>query len=88
MIRALIFIKQNDIQNATVELNKCSSIREKVFNYIEAAQWLILYHDHLQSIGLSEGVKLCLDHAKQFAIKTQNFILKNEIEKRQHKESK
>jgi len=67
MCKALFYIKNNKVEKARSELNECFSIRKKVLGHGEAAQWLILYAEHLRSKHIDEGVELCLNYARKFS---------------------
>ena len=84
MAKALVFLKHHNTIKAKHELDCCSLIRDKAYAHYEAAKWLILYAIHLRSHGFKEGAKLCLEYADEFAFKTQNQHLQNQV-KQQHR---
>jgi len=79
MVKALVFFKHTDIVKAKYELDCCSSIQDRTCTYCKAVQWLILYAAHLRLHGFREGAKLCLEYAEEFALKTQNHYLQNQV---------
>ena len=86
LVRALVLLKRRANEEAKNELKQCLSIRERIYGHGEAAQWLLLYADHLKSQTLNEGAKICLEYAEVFASKARDVRLQDEVKKRQQKE--
>jgi hypothetical protein len=42
---------------------------------------LVLYADHLKQHGFQEGAAMCLEYAEEFASKTQNQVLQNQVKR-------
>jgi tetratricopeptide (TPR) repeat protein len=80
-VRALISLLYHDIAKARYELDCCSSIQNKISAYCKAVQWLVLYADHLKQHGFQEGAAMCLEYAEEFASKTQNQVLQNQVKR-------
>jgi tetratricopeptide (TPR) repeat protein len=79
MVKALVFFKHHDIVKAKHELDCCSSIQDRIRAHFRAVQWLILYAVHLRLHGFKEGAKLCLEYAEEFASKTRNQHLQDQV---------
>ena len=86
MVKALVFFEQQDAMKAKHELDSCLSIQDKIHAYYKAVQWLILYAVHLRSKCFKESARICLEYAEEFAAKTQNQHLINQV-RQQFKES-
>ncbi|MBU7017024.1 MAG: tetratricopeptide repeat protein [Theionarchaea archaeon] len=78
-VNALAFLKQQNAASAQYELDCCSSIQNKICAHGKVAHWLILYAAHLKSLKLEDGAKMCLEYAKEFASKTRNRHLQNQV---------
>jgi tetratricopeptide (TPR) repeat protein len=79
MVKALAYLKHHDIIKAQYELDCCSSIQNKICAHSKAVHWLILYAAHLKSRGLEDGAKMCLEYAEEFASRTRNKHLQNQV---------
>ncbi len=79
MVRALVFLRQNDIAKAQNELDCCSSIRDRIYSHCKTVQWLILYTHHLRLHGFQEGAKLCSEYAVRFASKSQDHDFRDQV---------
>jgi hypothetical protein len=83
--RAFILFKSRSNTKAKQELDKCSSILDKVFGYGDAAQWVIFFADHLEQQGFKDSAKTCFKYAKEFAIKAQDPHLQTKVNQRLNK---
>jgi len=79
MVNAFVFLNRHDIRKAKYEFDCCSSIQEKTHAHCKAVQWLLLYAVHLKLNGVKDGEKLCLEYAEEFASKTKNQHLLNQV---------
>jgi tetratricopeptide (TPR) repeat protein len=85
MVKTLVFLKRHDIVQARHELDCCSSIQDKIRAHSRAVQWLILYTGHLRSRGIEEGAQLCLEYAEDFASKTRNQRILDQVNQQRGK---
>ena len=72
-------LKQNNMVKAQYERDCSSSIQNKICAHGKAAHWLILYATHLKSRSLEDGAMMCLKYAREFASKTRNRHLQNQV---------
>ena len=79
MVKAFAFLKYHDTIKAKYKLEFCSSIQDRICTHCEAAHRLTLYAAHLELHNYREGAKLCLEYAEEFASKTRNQRLLNQI---------
>ena len=77
--RAVVLFKCHTNSEAKQELDKCSSILDKVFGYGETAQWIIFFADHLKQHGFKDGARICLEYAKEFANKAKDPHLQKKV---------
>ncbi len=79
MVKALFFLKQSDTIRAKHELDSCSTIQNRIHAHCKLVQWLALYAVHLRVHKFEEGARICLKYAAEFASKTQNQYLQDQV---------